>query len=195
MSDVLSFCGPGIGLGSCQLMIFGVFVRTWLLTASHSPNNRPSRSFRYSARSPNAWWFSAAATSIEPTTYCSGASRERSSQHPQGVIGAPRALLSVPRRHQAPLLRLSEANRQRSSGDPAGRADRWRAPWGYSDDVAEAVRLVVENERAAGEIYNVGESDSLDIQGWIGELAAVVGWTGRVVVMDEPCPPPTFLAN
>jgi nucleoside-diphosphate-sugar epimerase len=72
------------------------------------------------------------------------------------------------------------------------RTARWRAPWGYAGDVAEAIRLVVENERTAGEIYNVGESDRLDIQSWIRELAAVVGWTGRVIVVDEPCPPPNI---
>ena len=72
------------------------------------------------------------------------------------------------------------------------RTARWRGPCGYTDDLAEAVRLAVENEHTAGEIYNVGESDGHDIQSWIGELAAVVGWTGRVVVVDEPCPPPNL---
>jgi nucleoside-diphosphate-sugar epimerase len=69
---------------------------------------------------------------------------------------------------------------------------RWRAPWGYAGDVAEAVRLAVENERAAGEIYNVGEEDGLDMQGWVKELAAVAGWGGRIVVVDEPCPAPNL---
>ena len=72
------------------------------------------------------------------------------------------------------------------------RTAQWRAPWGYAGDVAEAVRLVVEDERAAGEIYNVGESDGLDMQGWVRELGAVVGWTGQVIVVDEPCPPPNI---
>ena len=38
------------------------------------------------------------------------------------------------------------------------RTARWRAPWGFSGDVAEAVRLAVENDSAKGEIYNVGDS-------------------------------------
>jgi nucleoside-diphosphate-sugar epimerase len=50
------------------------------------------------------------------------------------------------------------------------RTARWRAPWGYTEDVAEAVRLCVENDRTAGEVFNVGESDRLDIEGWIREL-------------------------
>jgi nucleoside-diphosphate-sugar epimerase len=105
------------------------------------------------------------------------------------MVYGPGALEVIKRRFFAYLKRIDD-------GRPAilldERTARWRAPWGYSDDVAEAVRLVVENERAAGEIYNVGESDGLDIQSWIGELAALVGWTGRVVVMDEPCPPPSI---
>jgi nucleoside-diphosphate-sugar epimerase len=105
------------------------------------------------------------------------------------MVYGPGALEVIKRRFFVYLKRIDD-------GRPAilldERTARWRAPWGYSDDVAEAVRLVVENERAAGEVYNVGESDGLDIQSWIGELAAVVGWTGRVVVMDEPCPSPNI---
>jgi nucleoside-diphosphate-sugar epimerase len=105
------------------------------------------------------------------------------------MVYGPGALEAVRRRFFAYLKRIDD-------GRPAmlldKRTARWRAPWGYTGDVAEAVRLVVENERTAGEIYNVGESDSLDIQSWIRELAAVVGWTGRIVVVDEPCPPPNI---
>ncbi|MEX2260374.1 MAG: NAD-dependent epimerase/dehydratase family protein [Bryobacteraceae bacterium] len=72
------------------------------------------------------------------------------------------------------------------------RTARWRAPWGYVADVAEAVRLAVENERAAGEVYNVGEAEGLDLQGWVQELAAVVGWRGRILVVDEQCPAPNL---
>jgi nucleoside-diphosphate-sugar epimerase len=70
------------------------------------------------------------------------------------------------------------------------RTARWRAPWGYVEDIAEAVGLAVENEKAAGEIYNVGEAEALGFQGWVEELAAVAGWRGRIVVVDEQCPPP-----
>jgi nucleoside-diphosphate-sugar epimerase len=71
------------------------------------------------------------------------------------------------------------------------RTARWRAPWGYVEDVAEAVGLAVENERAADEVYNVGEH-GLDLQSWIRELAAVAGWRGRIVVVDEECPAPNL---
>jgi len=72
------------------------------------------------------------------------------------------------------------------------RTARWRAPWGYVKDVAEAVRLAVENEKAAGEIYNVGEADGPDMQGWVEELAVVAGWHGEIIVVDEPCPSPNL---
>jgi nucleoside-diphosphate-sugar epimerase len=65
------------------------------------------------------------------------------------------------------------------------RMARWRAPWGYVEDVAEAVRFAVENDSAAGKVYNVGEADGLDIQGWVEELGLVAGWRGRIVLVDE----------
>ena len=72
------------------------------------------------------------------------------------------------------------------------RTARWRAPWGYVEDVAEAVRLAVENPRAAGEVYNVAEADGLDFEGWVQELARAAGWRGRIAVVDEPCPAPNL---
>jgi nucleoside-diphosphate-sugar epimerase len=105
------------------------------------------------------------------------------------MVYGPGAREAAKRRFFAYLKRMDD-------GRPAilmdERTARWRAPWGYAADVAEAVRLVVDDERAAGEIYNVGESDGLDMQGWVRELGAVVGWTGEVIVVDEPCPPPNI---
>ena len=72
------------------------------------------------------------------------------------------------------------------------RTAKWRAPWGYVEDIAEAVRLCVENDRAAGEVYNVGEADSLDMADWVRHLATVMGWTGQLVFADEACPPPNL---
>lgn len=72
------------------------------------------------------------------------------------------------------------------------RTARWNAPWGYAEDVAEAVRLVVENPSAAGEIYNVCDQEPLDVRSWIQELAAVAGWSGDIVVVDRECPAPSL---
>lgn len=72
------------------------------------------------------------------------------------------------------------------------RTANWRAPWGYAGDIAEAVRVAVENDRSAGEIYNVAEPGRLDMKRWVEELAAVAGWSGEVMIRDGPCPPPSL---
>jgi nucleoside-diphosphate-sugar epimerase len=72
------------------------------------------------------------------------------------------------------------------------RTARWRAPWGYSGDVAEAVKLAVENGHAGAEVFNVSESSGLDMEGWVRELGAAAGWRGEVVTTDDPCPPPSL---
>jgi nucleoside-diphosphate-sugar epimerase len=77
------------------------------------------------------------------------------------MVYGPGAREAVKRRFFAYLKRFDD---RRPAILLDERTARWRAPWGYTGDVAEAVRLVVENERTAGEIYNVGESDGLDIQ-------------------------------
>lgn len=66
------------------------------------------------------------------------------------------------------------------------------SPWGYTENIAEAVRLAVESERAAGEIYNICELGQPDMLSWVRELAAAAGWVGRIVVVDEPGPPPNL---
>jgi len=108
------------------------------------------------------------------------------------MVYGPGAREAVKRRFFAYLKRMDD-------GRPEILLDRrtamWPAPWGYVGDVAEAVRLAVENDRAAGRIYNVGDSDALDMQGWLRELAVAAGWNGRLVVVDEACPPPNFPRN
>jgi nucleoside-diphosphate-sugar epimerase len=75
------------------------------------------------------------------------------------------------------------------------RTAEWRAPWGYVADIAEAVRLTVESDRAVGQIYNVCELLASDIQTWIQDLAVAAGWNGRIALVDESCPPPNFPPN
>ncbi len=67
---------------------------------------------------------------------------------------------------------------------------RWRAPWGYTENVVEAVALAVQNERAAGQIYNVCEEGRPTMADWIRDLAAVTHWPGRILITSKPCPPP-----
>jgi len=72
------------------------------------------------------------------------------------------------------------------------RTAQWKAPWGYTENIAEAVRLAVESDRAAGQIYNVCELGRPDMLSWVHGVAAAAGWAGRIVVVDELCPPPNL---
>jgi nucleoside-diphosphate-sugar epimerase len=72
------------------------------------------------------------------------------------------------------------------------RTAQWKAPWGYTENIAEAVRLAVESDRAARQVYNVCEPGRPDMQSWVREVAAAAGWQGRIALVDEPCPPPNL---
>lgn len=61
--------------------------------------------------------------------------------------------------------------------------DDWRWTRGYVEDVAAAIVLAATDERAAGQIYNVGEPEALTMKEWIGEIARAVGWSGSVVTL------------
>ena len=58
---------------------------------------------------------------------------------------------------------------------------QWRWPLGYSGNIAEAVALAVDGDRATGEIYNVADPDPLTTRDWIRGLAHVTGWSGEIV--------------
>src|SRR5260370_31201543 len=70
------------------------------------------------------------------------------------------------------------------------RTARWRAPWGFSGDVGEAVRLTVENESAKGEIYKVWESGWLDIESWVREVGVSPACKGKTRTTCGPRPAP-----
>jgi nucleoside-diphosphate-sugar epimerase len=108
------------------------------------------------------------------------------------MVFGPGARQAMKRRFFVFLKRMDDGRREILLDR---RTAKWRAPWGYVGDVAEAVRLAAENEGAAGEIYNVGEQVAGDMQRWIQELGAAAGWKGRIVVVDEACPPPNFPRN
>ena len=74
---------------------------------------------------------------------------------------------------------------------------QWRGPRGYVENVADAIVVAAENERAAGEIYNVAEPDSFSEAEWARRLAYVIDWKGRVVVVPDKDAPanPLLAAN
>ena len=67
----------------------------------------------------------------------------------------------------------------------------WRATRGYVDNVAAALVLAAENERAAGQVYNVAEEVAWTEAEWIRRIGDVMGWQGQIVEReaeeaDEP---------
>jgi len=66
---------------------------------------------------------------------------------------------------------------------------RWRWTRGYVDNVADAIVLSVNDERAAGRTYNVGEVDALTEADWARAIGEAAGWDGEIVtVPDEALP-------
>lgn len=66
----------------------------------------------------------------------------------------------------------------------------WRATKGYVEDVGRAVALAAASDRAAGRIYNVGETDAISELDWARAAAAAMGWTGEFLTRaDDEVPP------
>ena len=66
----------------------------------------------------------------------------------------------------------------------------WRCTWGFVDNIGDAIALVATDERAAGRIYNLGESNHPTTAELVREIAAVVSWEGEIVtVSDEELDP------
>ena len=61
---------------------------------------------------------------------------------------------------------------------------RARAPRGYVENVAAAIALAAINPRAAGRIYNVGDSNFSELE-WAQRVAAVAGWRGEFVTRPK----------
>ena len=61
----------------------------------------------------------------------------------------------------------------------------WGWTYGYVDNVAEAVVAAVEQERAAGRVYNVGEPDAVTHVQRVRDLARVLDWKGRIVTLPS----------
>jgi nucleoside-diphosphate-sugar epimerase len=66
----------------------------------------------------------------------------------------------------------------------------WRCTRGYVEDVAWAIQLAALDERAADEIFNVGEAEVLTELEWIREIAMTASWSGQVV--SDPATPPSL---
>jgi len=61
----------------------------------------------------------------------------------------------------------------------------WRATKGYVEDVGRAIALAAASDRAAGRIYNVGESDAISELEWARAASRAMRWTGEFVVRPD----------
>lgn len=68
----------------------------------------------------------------------------------------------------------------------------WRCTRGYVEDMGWAIRLAALDERAAGEIFNVGEGEALTELEWARAIAVAAGWPGQVI--SDPGTPPSLPA-
>jgi nucleoside-diphosphate-sugar epimerase len=71
----------------------------------------------------------------------------------------------------------------------------WRWTRGYVENVAAAIALAVADERAAGQIYNVGETETLSEAEWVKEIGRAAGWSGQVVVVSKERLPTHLLTD
>lgn len=67
---------------------------------------------------------------------------------------------------------------------------RWRWTRGYVEDVASAIAMAVEDDLAAGRIYNVGEKDACTMAEWVEKIGRASGWNGRVAAVPARLLPP-----
>jgi nucleoside-diphosphate-sugar epimerase len=67
---------------------------------------------------------------------------------------------------------------------------RWRWSHGYVENVAQAITLAVADERAAGQVYNIGEAKVPTMAERVREIGQVAGWNGTVAALSSDRLPP-----
>ncbi len=60
---------------------------------------------------------------------------------------------------------------------------RWHWGRGYVENVAAAIALAVQDERATGRIYNVAEPVAYTEAEWVRRIGDIVGWQGEVLTV------------
>ncbi len=62
----------------------------------------------------------------------------------------------------------------------------WQGCYSYVENVARAIALAVNDQRATGRIYNVSES-IITVADLVKAIASVVGWQGEIVILPKSC--------
>jgi nucleoside-diphosphate-sugar epimerase len=113
-----------------------------------------------------------------------------------GVPDLPMTILRLPATYGPgdPQHRLAAYVRRMVDARPAIVLDCVRANWrwtrGYVDNVAAAIALAVEDERATGQTYNMGALNAHTEAEWIRRVGDVMGWQGQVVALPAEQLPP-----
>lgn len=67
----------------------------------------------------------------------------------------------------------------------------WQGGYGYVENVARAIALAINNQRATGRIYNVCES-IITVADLVKAIAEIVGWQGKIVILPKSQMPDTW---
>jgi nucleoside-diphosphate-sugar epimerase len=71
----------------------------------------------------------------------------------------------------------------------------WCWTSGYVEDVAHAIALAVEQERAAGRVYNIGEATAPTRAEWVRRIGAAASWEGEVAALDRALLPSALVPD
>ncbi|OGL44654.1 MAG: hypothetical protein A2161_06415 [Candidatus Schekmanbacteria bacterium RBG_13_48_7] len=61
----------------------------------------------------------------------------------------------------------------------------WRWTRGYVENVASAISMAVVNNNAAGNIYNIGEQETLTMAEWGRKIGDAAGWHGKIMIVPD----------
>jgi nucleoside-diphosphate-sugar epimerase len=88
-----------------------------------------------------------------------------------------------PLRRLSPVVkRIDDGRREILVGEEMA---RWRGTRGFVTNVAAAIARAALSPRTAGQVYNLGEPDTLTEIEWMRLIAQQLGWTGQFVIVPE----------
>ena len=67
----------------------------------------------------------------------------------------------------------------------------WQGCYGYVENVARAIALSINDQRATGRIYNVSES-AITVADLVKAIADLVGWQGKIIILPRSQMPNTW---
>jgi nucleoside-diphosphate-sugar epimerase len=118
-----------------------------------------------------------------------------------GVPDLPATMLRLPmvhgpgdvHRRLLPYLKRMDDRRPAIVLD-AGLA-RWKCPRGYVENVAAAITTAVVDDRAAGRVYNVGDTPVYSEVEWVRQIGEMAGWRGQVLTAPPGTIPLPYSVN